>query len=109
VIFALKTEPHASFERSGKDLLTRVKITLSEALLGFSRILITHLDGRGVRVSSPAGKVVQPSETIVLRGEGMPTYKHPELKGDLFVVLEIEMPDAAWLARVDRSVSGHSS
>jgi len=46
VIFVLKASPHESFERSGNDLLTNITITLSEALLGFSRIIPTHIDGR---------------------------------------------------------------
>jgi DnaJ family protein A protein 2 len=46
VIFMLKTQRHPTFERSDVDLLTKVKITLSEALTGFSRILLTHLDGQ---------------------------------------------------------------
>ena len=105
VIFRLKLSQHDSFERSGSDLLATVKITLSEALLGFSRILITHLDGRGVSVSSPPSKIITPGQTIKLRGEGMPTFKNPDHKGDLYIVLEIEMPDPGWLRSVDRAVS----
>jgi DnaJ family protein A protein 2 len=104
VIFILKTTPHDSFERSGADLLTKVKITLSEALMGFSRILLTHLDGRGVHVASPLGKIIKPGQTIVIRGEGMPTYKRPDQKGDLYVVLEVEFPEDQWLQSVDRQV-----
>ncbi|KAI9570525.1 hypothetical protein HD554DRAFT_2170129 [Boletus coccyginus] len=103
VIFRLKTLQHDSFERSGSDLLANVKITLSEALLGFSRILITHLDGRGVSVSSPPRKIIIPGQTIKLRGEGMPTFKNPDHKGDLYIVLEIEMPNPEWLRSVDRA------
>jgi DnaJ family protein A protein 2 len=91
----LKTQRHATFERSDTDLLTKVKITLSEALLGFSRILLTHLDGkrfhrvsttffskpyagRGINVSSPPNKVIKPGQTIVVRNEGMPSFKRPD-------------------------------
>ncbi|EKM78660.1 hypothetical protein AGABI1DRAFT_75045 [Agaricus bisporus var. burnettii JB137-S8] len=102
VIIQLKAKPHEAFERSGNDLLTRVKITLSEALTGFSRILVTHLDGRGVRVSSPRNKIIKPDETIILRGEGMPIHKHPDEKGDLYVVLALEMPSDSWLDAVDK-------
>ncbi|KAK7454465.1 hypothetical protein VKT23_011221 [Stygiomarasmius scandens] len=102
VVFILDMTHHESFERSGNDLLTHVKITLSEALLGFSRILVTHLDGRGIKVSSPPGKIMSPDNTIVLRGEGMPIHKHPDQKGDLYVILEIEMPDSQWLKSVDQ-------
>ncbi|KAF9046879.1 DnaJ-domain-containing protein [Hymenopellis radicata] len=101
VVFVLKAEPHSSFERSGNDLLTTIKITLSEALFGFSRILVTHLDGRGIKVTSPPGKILKPDDSIVLRREGMPIHKTPDQKGDLYVVFEIEMPDSQWLKTVD--------
>ncbi|KZT01553.1 DnaJ-domain-containing protein [Laetiporus sulphureus 93-53] len=103
VIFVLKTRKHDSFERSGNDLLTTVHITLSEALLGFSRILVTHLDGRGVQVSSPSGKIIRPGTTIVLRGEGMPVYKNPDTRGNLYIMLEIDMPDEEWLRSIDKA------
>jgi DnaJ family protein A protein 2 len=105
VIFVLRASPHDSFERSGNDLLTNVSITLSEALLGFSRILITHLDGRGVKVTSPPGKIINPGESIVLRGEGMPVHKNPDQKGNLYVVIHIDMPDENWLKNINRTVS----
>lgn len=102
VVFVLKCKPHTSFERSGNDLLTTVHITLSEALLGFSRILLTHLDGRGVHVSSPKGKIIKPGDSIVLRGEGMPHRGNPDQKGQLYVILEVDMPEEGWLASVDQ-------
>ncbi|KAI0312108.1 DnaJ C terminal domain-containing protein [Amylostereum chailletii] len=101
VIFLLKTQQHSSFERSGNDLLTTVQVTLSEALLGFDRILVNHLDGRGIKVASPAGKVITSGQTLVLRGEGMPTHKNPDVRGNLYVVLEVEMPSEQWLQTID--------
>ncbi|KIM39984.1 hypothetical protein M413DRAFT_446884 [Hebeloma cylindrosporum] len=101
VIFVLKATPHESFERSGNDLLTNITITLSEALLGFSRIILTHLDGRGVKMTSPPGKIIKPSDSIVLRGEGMPVYRRPDERGDLYVIFNVEMPDESWLKSVD--------
>jgi DnaJ homolog subfamily A member 2 len=106
VVFVLKQTHHETFERAGNDLLTKVRITLAEALLGFSRVLVTHLDARGIQVTSPPGKIVKPGEAIVVRGEGMPIYKDPgQKRGDLYVVLDVEMPSEEWLASVDRQVS----
>ncbi|KAG6898197.1 hypothetical protein C0992_003309 [Termitomyces sp. T32_za158] len=102
VVFDLKVLPHDSFERSGNDLLTHVKITLSEALFGFSRIILTHLDGRGIEVTSPPGKILKSEESIILRGEGMPIHKRPAEKGDLYVIISIEMPDDEWLKTIDK-------
>lgn len=107
MVFVLRLQKHSSFERSGNDLLTNVTITLSEALLGFSRILVTHLDGRGIQVASPPGKIIKPSQSIVLRGEGMPIHKQQDRKGDLYVIIEVEMPDDRWLKTVDHKVGSH--
>ncbi|TDL25612.1 DnaJ-domain-containing protein [Rickenella mellea] len=103
VVFVLKAQHHESFERSGNDLLTTVKITLSESLLGFSRVLITHLDGRGIRVTSPSNRIIKPQDTMILRGEGMPQYKHPDQKGNLYIVFDVEFPSEDWLQSVDRT------
>ena len=104
VVFVLKQTPHDSFQRSGNDLLTAVHITLSEALFGFSRILVTHLDGRGIHMSSPPGKIIKPGESIVAKGEGMPVYKQPDTKGDMYIVFKIDMPGEEWLNTADRAV-----
>jgi DnaJ family protein A protein 2 len=68
--------------------------------------LVTHLDGRGIQVSSPPGKIIKPGDSIVLRGEGMPVLKQRGQKGDLYVILAIEMPDELWLKTVDHKVRG---
>lgn len=34
----------------------------------------------------------------------MPTYKNPDNKGNLYVVFDIEMPDAAWMNSIDRKL-----
>lgn len=104
MIFVLNLKPHPSFERSGNDLLAKVQITLSEALLGFSRILLTHLDGRGIEITNSPGKIIKPRDTIVIRGEGMPHYKNADLKGDLYIIFDVEFPDENWASSVDRGV-----
>lgn len=100
VVFVIETKRHESFERSGADLLAHVSITLSEALLGFSRVILTHLDGRGINFSSPKGKIYKTGDTIALRGEGMPVHKKVA-KGDLYVLFEVEMPTEEWVRAVD--------
>lgn len=68
---------------------------------------MTHLDGRGIRVTSPPGKTIKPNDSIVLRGEGMPIHKQQDSKGDLFVIIGVEMPDEHWLRTVDQKVHMH--
>ena len=104
VVFVLEVERHDAFERSGNDLLAKVEITLSEALLGFSRIVIKHLDGRGLKVSSPPNKIIKTSDTIILRGEGMPHLRRPNEKGDLYIIFNVQFPSEEWLSTIDRKV-----
>lgn len=102
VVFVLQLQRHDAFERSGNDIIAKVQITLSESLLGFSRILIKHLDGRGLKVSSPRNKIIKTSDTIVLKGEGMPHFHRSGEKGDLYIVFTVEFPSEEWLSTVDR-------
>ncbi|KZT51738.1 DnaJ-domain-containing protein, partial [Calocera cornea HHB12733] len=102
VILRLHLRPHAAFEQHGLHLLTTVHITLSEALLGFERVALTHLDGRGIRLASPPGKAIASQSVFRVPGEGMPAYRRPETRGDLFVLFEIEMPSPEWLRGADR-------
>lgn len=73
-------------------------ITLSEALTGFNRVVLTHLDGRGIalNVQQPKGRVLRPGEVIKVKGEGMPI-KKSDNKGDLYLTLEIAFPEDGWL------------
>jgi hypothetical protein len=68
----LKTQRHPTFERSDVDLLTKVKITLSEALTGFSRILLTHLDGQ---------RFALPTLYLLLMNLGRPRHQRHQPSG----------------------------
>jgi DnaJ-class molecular chaperone len=82
VIVHFKQKPNNKFTRRGSNLLATLEISLSEALVGFSKS-ITHLDGRKVTVSSEA--VSKPQSTLTLLGEGMPG-------GHLQVKLDVKFP-----------------
>jgi len=68
-----------------------MKITLKEALTGFSKS-ITHLDGHVVPIVSPPGQVISPFQVMLLQGEGMPVHEVPSQFGDLHVTFEIIFP-----------------
>ncbi|KAI7897526.1 DnaJ C terminal domain-containing protein [Cokeromyces recurvatus] len=92
VILVLNQKEHEVFKRKGNDLLVKVKISLTEALCGFDRVIITHLDGRGIQVKQPAGKVIKPGMIKRIPNEGMPTYKRPDTHGDLYIEFDVEFP-----------------
>ncbi|KAJ1335303.1 DnaJ subfamily A member 2 [Microdochium nivale] len=96
LVFVLVEEPHDIFNRIGNDLSADLEITLAEALCGFSRVVITHLDGRGIHVTHPKGRILQPGQTLKVAGEGMPQ-KRGEDKGDLYLIVKIDFPEDGWL------------
>jgi DnaJ family protein A protein 2 len=106
IIFELSEADHSVFKRAGDDLHADLNITLSEALTGFNRVVLLHLDGRGIQINvkQPSGKVLRPDEVIKVQGEGMPV-KRSDIKGDLYLSIKIEFPKDGWLkdqADVDR-------
>ncbi|KAI1317625.1 DnaJ domain-containing protein [Xylariaceae sp. FL0255] len=96
LVFVLVEEPHDIFNRVGNDLSADLEITLAEALGGFSRTVIKHLDGRGIHLSHPRGKVLHPGQVLKIQGEGMPL-KRGETKGDLYLVVKVDFPEDGWL------------
>ncbi|KAI4899882.1 hypothetical protein NFI96_012076, partial [Prochilodus magdalenae] len=84
IVLVLQEKEHETFKRDGHDLHMTHKIGLVEALCGF-QFSLKHLDGRQIVVKYPAGKVIEPGSVRVVRGEGMPQYRNPFEKGDLFI------------------------
>ncbi|RPB09262.1 HSP40/DnaJ peptide-binding protein, partial [Morchella conica CCBAS932] len=101
IVFVLDEKEHDVFDRSGADLSARLRVTLAEALTGFEKVVVKHLDGRGVLVKHPRGKVLRPGQVLRVKGEGMPR-KRSEARGDLYLVVDIEFPKDGWSPEVER-------
>lgn len=95
IIFRLVQERHPVFERAGADLRASIDVTLAEALTGFSRVVLKHLDGRGIEIKHPAGRVLSPGQVLTVRGEGMPI-KRTDSRGDLYLTVNVEFPKEQW-------------
>lgn len=93
VVVILKEKEHSLYQRTGKDLNCDIKIDLLTALAGGS-FTIPHLDGRKLEISLE--DVVKPGEIRAISGQGMPEYKRPFNKGDLYITFEIEFPPTTW-------------
>ncbi len=76
------------FERKGADLYTTVRIPYATAVLGGTAVVRT-LQGS---VNCKIKEYTQAGSKIRLRGKGMPNMRKPEVRGDLFVTVEIEVP-----------------
>ncbi|KAJ6261851.1 hypothetical protein Dda_2650 [Drechslerella dactyloides] len=97
IIFVINEKEHESFARAGADLTHTIKVTLQEAICGFSRVVVKHLDGRGIHIEHKKGTMLQQGQILKVAGEGMP-HKRGETRGDLYLVVEIIWPDEEWLA-----------
>lgn len=106
IVFHLVEVPHKTFKRAGSDLAADLEITLGEALTGFNRVVVTHLDGRGIQlnVAQPDGQIMKPDQILRVEGEGMPV-KKSDAKGDLYLIVRIKFPEDGWIkdqATVDK-------
>ncbi|KAJ2553908.1 DnaJ-like protein xdj1 [Coemansia sp. RSA 1933] len=95
LVFELQQTRHLMFTRSGDHLIANTVIDLAEALCGFSRVLLTHLDGRPLTVSH-RGSVLKPGEVLCVSNEGMPREQSPRVRGDLFIKVDIKFPEKGW-------------
>lgn len=68
------------------------EISLYEALTGVD-FVITHLDGRKIRIKNKPGEVIKPDDIKTVENHGMPFHKQPYKFGNLFVIFKISFPD----------------
>ena len=79
-------QAHPRFHRDGRNLTTRARINVVEAMLGTTRT-IENAYGDSIKLQIPAG--TQPGERLRLRGQGVQTEQG---KGDLYVEVDVRVP-----------------
>eukprot|EP00730_Choanoeca_flexa_P007469 TRINITY_DN12339_c0_g1_i7.p1 TRINITY_DN12339_c0_g1~~TRINITY_DN12339_c0_g1_i7.p1 ORF type:complete len:415 (+),score=129.29 TRINITY_DN12339_c0_g1_i7:25-1245(+) len=89
VVLVLQEKEHPVFKRRGKDLFMKQKISLVEALCGFT-VNIQHLDKRVLAVTCAPGEVVKPDSIKVIKEEGFPEHRQIFSKGDLYMMFEVD-------------------
>lgn len=89
LVFIIDEKPHKVFTRDGNDLVVTQKISLVEALTGYT-IDLTTLDGRSLTI--PINNVIHPGYEEVVPREGMPLPKDPSKKGNLRIKFDIKFP-----------------
>mgnify|MGYP001568944816 CR=1 FL=1 len=78
---------HAVFRRQGDDIVMRLPITVSQAVLG-GTVDVETLDG-GIRLKVPEG--TQPGDILSVRGRGA-WHASGYGRGDLLVEIKVEIP-----------------
>jgi curved DNA-binding protein len=84
----IQMESHASYERSGDDLICYKKIPYSQVCLGAS-IEVESLDGKRFKITVPSG--TNGDARLRIKGQGLPSGPIGE-RGDLYVKIGVEIP-----------------
>ncbi|KAL3615107.1 hypothetical protein CASFOL_040768 [Castilleja foliolosa] len=90
LVFIIDEKPHSAYTREGNDLVVTKKISLAEALTGYT-VQLTTLDGRKLSVPI-VNNVIHPGYEEVVLGEGMPISKDPRRRGNLRIKFDIKFP-----------------
>ena len=85
----IKVRPNTKYVRKGNDLYQTVTINLYDAVLG-NDIVVDTLSGK-LKIKINPG--TQNGKTIRLKGKGMPINERPEYFGDLYLLLNVQIPE----------------
>jgi len=91
VIVQIRQLPHKTFHRKGADLFIEKEIPLLEALTGVD-FIITHLDGRKIRIKNTPGEIIKPDDIKTVEHMGMPFAKKTYTHGNLFIHFKLKFP-----------------
>jgi len=85
----VKLLPHERYERNGDDLTVRAPIDLYTLVLG-GEARVPLLGGKNLTLKVQAGS--PNNQKIRISGQGMPRLRASETRGDLFVILDAQLP-----------------
>lgn len=89
----IQVKKHRRFEREAADLLLRMQVPVTTALLG-GEIDITTINDSKVKLKIPAG--TQPNTTLRIRGKGLPYMSYGSSSsgryGDLLIEIKVDIP-----------------
>ncbi|MCL2480834.1 MAG: molecular chaperone DnaJ [Spirochaetaceae bacterium] len=86
----IQVKPHEYFERHGVDIYCLISISFTQAALG-AGIYVNTLDDKKVKLKIPPG--TQNGKMFRLREEGVPHLHNPNRRGDLYVKINVVVPD----------------
>jgi curved DNA-binding protein len=91
----VRLAPHPRFDRKGRDLYTKVPISLTTAVLG-GEAEVNTLGGKPLRLKIPP--TTQNGQIFRLKGHGMPSSGKPGASdkapepGDLYATVDVQLP-----------------
>jgi molecular chaperone DnaJ len=81
-------KPHSIFQRKGNDIVSKQRISFSQAVLG-DKIDVKTIEG-SVHMKVPAG--TQSAETFRIKGKGVPQLGRSGLRGDHLITVIVDVP-----------------
>lgn len=87
----IQVKKHGHFERESADLITKMDIPVTTALLG-GEVDVTTINGSKVKLKIPAG--TQPDTTFRIRNKGLPYMASAGRYGDLMVDIRVDIPES---------------
>ncbi|RMZ75804.1 hypothetical protein DV738_g5310, partial [Chaetothyriales sp. CBS 135597] len=97
--FIIEEKPDPTLRREGDNLITRIELSLKEALTGWER-KVTTIDGKQLNVRG-AGPT-QPGHKERYPGLGMPLPKKPSERGDFIVEVDVKFPRSLTTAQKEK-------
>ncbi len=85
---AVHVAPHASLRRDGTELYYEAKVSIAQAALG-TKLTVPTVDGDEEIEVKPG---TQPDTELRLRGKGVPHLRRNGARGDLHVLVDVEVP-----------------
>ena len=89
LMLVIKVVADPRYTREGNDLHTEAHADIWTLMLG-GKIKVTLLDGKALTMSVPAE--TQNGRVFRLRGQGLPTLRDPNVRGDLLVKVQALLP-----------------
>jgi molecular chaperone DnaJ len=85
---AVHVAPHPALKRDGTELIYEARISIAQAALG-TRLTVPTVDGDEEVEVKPG---TQPDTEIRLRGKGVPHLRRAGSRGDLHVLIDVQVP-----------------
>ena len=89
VKIVVKITNNSEFKRAGLDLVFEKKITLKEALCGFT-FELNYLNGKSYTLNNNKGNIIPPEYKKVYPGMGLTRGEH---KGNMIIHFHVEFPE----------------
>ena len=86
---AVHVADHPTLTREGTELYYEAGLSIAQAALG-TKIRVPTVDGEDAEVDIKAG--TQPGTEIRLRGKGVPHLRRQSVRGDLHVIVDVNVP-----------------